>query len=268
MDIDIFSYDHYQLYLSQEFSGTGPKRGRRTELAKYLGCQTSYLSLVFTERGHFSLEHALKTSEFLGHTSQEKKYFMLMVQKDRAGSTDLKQFYQTELQQLSVKRNEVKERINIHTKLTIADETIYYSVWFHSAIHVLCAFSEFDTAEKIANRLKLDLRTVKNSLAFLMKRGFIKKNGISYGMGSTRIHLASGSPMLPRHHANWRVRAINSVDREKHADLHYSGILGISKKDVVRLKDKLLLLLQEFEPILKNSTIEEPVVLLLDLFSL
>ncbi len=74
--------------------------------------------------------------------------------------------------------------------------------------------------------------------------------------------------MLPRHHANWRMKAIESVDIEKKNDLHFTGVLGIAKNDIPKFKEKMLKLIEEFEPMLKESTEEVPVILLCDLFAI
>lgn len=265
---DLFQAENYRDYLRNEFSGTGVGRGRRAILARHLGCQTSFLSQILTDRAHLSLEHAIRTSEFLGHTPLERKYFMLLVQSDRSGTKNLQSFFDDELNSIKKKRSEVKERIGVRTVLSAEDQMTYYSAWYYSAIHVLSAFPEFKSVEAMSDRLKLEMPTVKKAVRFLESRGFIKKSDTGYNIGATRIHLAQGSPMLARHHANWRMRAIEKVDHEKAQDLHYSAVLGISKKDVKIFKESLLELLQKFESVIEKSEVEEPVGLLLDLFSI
>ena len=265
---DLYSFKNYRDYLRVEFAGTGPHRGRRLLLSEHLRCQTSFLSQVFTDRAHLSLEHAIQTSEFLNHTALEKKYFMLLVQKEKAGSKALIRYYDDEISAFQKERESIRERINIRTELSVEDQMKYYSTWHYSAIHVLCALPGLNTVEAIARKLKLDASTVKAVLEFLEERGFVARKNSVYNIGATRIHLPKGSAMLPRHHANWRVKAIEAVDEEKSEDLHYSAVLGISKKDMSVFKEKLLSLLQEFEPVVTASKEEVPVILLMDLFGL
>src|SRR5690606_6024656 len=112
--------------------------------------------------------------------------------------------------------------------------------------------------------LKLDPETVGTAVEFLESRGFIQKSAQGYQIGSRRIHLATGSPMLPRHHANWRMKAIEAVDHSREGDLHYSGIVGLSRKDATLFREKLLALIAEFEAILKDSQEEVPVAIVMD----
>lgn len=265
---DLYQFQDYRPYLAIEFAGTGPSRGRRTLLAKHLRCQSSFLSQVFTARAHLSLEHALATSEFLHHSPDETKYFMVLLQKARAGSRALEIYFETELKKLGRDRDQIHSRIHSQSELSVEAQMTYYSTWYFAAIHVICALPKLQTAPEIASYLKLDISLIKEVLIFLEKQGFIfKKNG-TYQIGSTRIHLAKGSPSLPRHHSNWRMKAMAAVDQEKETDLHYSAVLGISKKDQKLFRERLLRLIEEFEPIIRESKEEVPVIWLMDLFSL
>lgn len=268
MKTDLLQFSDYRAYLRQEFAARGENRGRRARLAASLGCQTSFVSQVLTERAHLSLEHAYRTSEFLQHTAEERRYFLLLVQQDRAGSRELKRHFADELESFRKRRSEIQERIGVRTELTAQDQMKYYSAWHYCAIHVLTAFDGFRTAEAIAARLRLEVPVVKRALQFLSERGFVTRGPGGFTMGRTRIHLPKGSEMLPRHHANWRQRAIAGVDHERATDLHYTAVLGISRKDTKLLRERLLALLQEFEPVIRDSKVEEPVVLLLDLFGM
>ena len=193
---------------------------------------------------------------------------MLLVQKAKAGSKSLESFFNGKISEIQKQRDQVKERIKIKTELKTEDQMKYYSSWFYSAIHILCALPNLNTVEQISKKLKLDIGLVKEVLNFLESKGFVQSSAGKYSIGSRRIHLAQGSPMLPRHHSNWRMKAIESVDQEKTSDLHYSAVLGIAKRDIKVFKEKLLNLLEEFEPIVSESKEEVPVVLLMDLFEL
>ncbi|MFZ4715675.1 MAG: DUF4423 domain-containing protein [Bacteriovoracaceae bacterium] len=142
----------------------------------------------------------------------------------------------------------------------------YYSVWYYSAIHILTSIPGCNSPDMISQKLKLDILTVKNSLDFLVEKSFVKIVDGNYVIGSRRIHLKKGSPMLPRHHSNWRIKAIESVDRENADDLHYTAVLGIAKEDMKFFREKLLKLLEEFEPIITKSVEDSQVVMLFDLF--
>ena len=264
--MQVYDFIDYRKFLQILFSGTGEGRGKRSLLATYLNCQASFLTQVFTEKAHLSLEHAFKVCEYLNLDEHETNYFMLLVQKEKAGNKKLQTFFYQKIKKIKKSRDQIDHRINIKTDLSFEDQMIYYSVWYYAAIHIATSIPEINTAEKISKYLDLNLLTTKNALNFLEEKGFVEfKNGL-YKVGARRIHLKKGMPMLPRHHSNWRMKAIASIDQEKENELHYTAILGISKEDALLLKEKLLKLLEEFEPVIAKSKEETSVVLLLDLF--
>ncbi len=264
--MQVFDFNDYRNYLGTVFSGSGEGRGKRLKLAEYLNCQASFLTQVFSGKAHLSLEHAIKTSQYLNFNAIENDYFMLLVQKEKSGNKDLEKYFGEKIQHIRNEREQINARIKVQTDLTLEDQMKYYSVWYYCAIHILTSIPGCNLPDVISQKLKLDILIVKDSLEFLVEKGFVKIINSKYVIGSRRIHLKKGSPMLPRHHSNWRMKAIESVDRETADDLHYTAVLGIAKDDMKIFREKLLKLLEEFEPIVTRSAEDSQVVLLLDLF--
>ena len=61
---------------------------------------------------------------------------------------------------------------------------------------------------------------------------------------------------------------MESLDRETGSDLHYSGVLCLSKKDQEKIKSKIFEMLQEHLAISDASAEEEICCYNIDLFSL
>jgi predicted transcriptional regulator len=191
---------------------------------------------------------------------------MLLVQKDKAGEYALSQYFQGKLLKIRQQRSKINQRIKVHTTLSVEDQMTYYSTWYYAAIHILVSVPGYQTVDAIASRLKLNARTVTSALSFLVVRGFVLEDQNTFSIGKTRMHLDKTNRMLPRHHSNWRMRALDSVDNDKVDDLHYTSVLGISKKDMKRFKEELLNLLEKFEPVIQESIQDTQVIFLLDLF--
>ena len=251
--MQILDYTDYRAYLGTTFSGVGPGRGKRGKLADFLSCQPSFLTQVFMKKAHLSLEHAVRVCDYLQFSDIEAEYFMLLVQKAKAGSERLEKYFQQKILKMLEKRKSVSTRLKLDTEISADDQMIYYSVWYYSSIHILCALPTIKTAEDIASHLQLELLVVKKVLSFLEAKGFIKRINGSYEIGAKRIHLKKGSPMLPRHHANWRMKALSVIDMEREDDLHYTAVLGISRSDYKMFQEKILQLLVEFEPIVRDA---------------
>ncbi len=263
-----FAYQDYREYLKARLPTKGPERGLRSRLAEELRCQSAYISRVFAGESHFSLEHASLISRFLGHGEFEKEYFLLLVHEARAGNRDLVEFYQKKRQEVLERRLVIAERIKVKTGLTKEDQMTYYSSWFYAAIHVMLTVPRLQTASEIAKYLSLPLGQVQKVLDFLESAGLAVQDKEKYRSGESRIHLGRDSPMISKHHANWRMRAVQAVDRFSRDDLFYSGPISIAESDVEKIRGKILKLLEEVEPIFQESSEECVYCLDIDFFRL
>ncbi len=244
------------------------KRGVLSEVARKIRCQPSYLSQVIAEKAHLSLEHAISICEHFSFSKDEQRYFLLLVQKGRAGNQPLAEFFESELKEIRQKREQINNRILVQDGLKLEDQVQYYSSWLYTAAHILSALPNYNSRQKIQDLLRIQSEELDQILSFLISRGLIEETGSNLKIGSKRIHLPSQSHQIPRHHANWRLRAIEACNRNRPADLHYSGLIGISKKDGPIAKELYLKFISELEKLLKQSEPEEPFVVALDFFHL
>src|SRR4051812_24339907 len=109
---DLFSADDYIIHLTAALA-EGSGRGGRAELARFLGCQASFVSQVLTRRAHLSREQSIKVADYLDLAGDERRFFMLLVDYQRAGTPQLRAFYREELDVIIRRREEVKERIAV-----------------------------------------------------------------------------------------------------------------------------------------------------------
>lgn len=270
--MNLFEFKHYTDYLRALFDAPDAEKGMRSRLADALGCQTSFVSQVLSGRLHFSLEHALQIALFLNLNRDETEYFILLVQKAKAGTQNLQKYFENQLANhlaITLKKRElVKERIGIQGELSEKDQTLYYSAWWYMAIHIFVALPGLNTKKALIQRLNLPVKNIESALKFLTRCGLIfEKKGI-YQIGKTRIHLGTDSPLLSRHHVNWRIKAIEAAERVQSQDLQYSALLGISKVDAQKIKTLMLDLIQKSEPMIARSKEEAPYVMLMDFFEL
>ena len=117
--MSIFDFDNYKDYLKEHFKTSGEGRGGRTKLAKYLDCQSGFISHVFNSYTNFSLEHAILVNEFLRHDEEQGEFFLLLVQLERAGSFKLKNFFQTKVNKIKKSKRRVSGRLK---KYAVVDE--------------------------------------------------------------------------------------------------------------------------------------------------
>lgn len=268
MKPDLFNFLDYQAYLSQALPTQGENRGARVKLAQALNVQKGFISAVLHGDSHFNLEQAIRVTRFLAHTEKENEYFLLLVQYARAGSEELKKHFKKKIEEILIKRREVRERISSKTDLSEADQTVYYSTWHHAAVHLCLMISKLQTPESMARYLGLQVEAVSRVLEFLVKTGLAKHTGHGFSAGPTRIHLPSNSPLVAKHHTNWRIQAIQALDRPKPRNLHYSLVMSISEDAAEKIRTILLEMIQKTEPVLKQAQDEAIYALSLDLFDL
>ena len=100
---------------------------------------------------------------------------------------------------------------------------------------------------RIAEALAIPPQKVAEVVRFLISTGLIVEKIGRLAMGPASIHLGSDSSMISKHHTNWRMRAIQSLD-------------------VPRVRAALVRALEEVRAIVKPSPEEEVYAYSLDLF--
>lgn len=264
----IFDFKDYRAFLKEALPVEGPLRGARNKLAEALNCQKGFISQVLSGLSHFSLEHGMKISRFLSLGENEEEYFLLLLHKSRAGSKDLEKFYEKRLTEVEERRKQIKERVRASSTLTTEEQMIYYSSWHYVAVHMCLMVPELRTRSKIGAFLGLNLHLVSKALEFLIQVGLTQEDGENLTAGPSRIHLPGNSPLISKHHSNWRIRAIESLDFQAENDLHYSLVMSISDEAATKIRDILLNTIQNVEPVLKSAEDKNIYALTLDLFGL
>ncbi len=245
-------------------------RGSKAKLAEFLNCQPGYISQVLGKgKIHFSSENIVKIAHFLGLDEGESDFLMDLLQKERAGSTEAREFFEKRLVRKRQEALKIEKQITAQNNqdLDEAAKAIYYSHWAYSAVHMVVSVPEYSRVEKLQPKLKLPLPFLRTVLTFLEEQGLVTRNSDRYSIGKTRIHLSKDSPLIKAHHQNYRHRAIQSLEQENGFDLHYSGALTLSKEDAQNVRHMLLDFLKKKEDILIPSPNEEIVFLNLDLFT-
>ncbi len=269
MSATIYEHKSYKKFLN-DLILTYPNGGRgiRRELAKAMRCQVPYVSHVLSGRYDFSAEQGEAACRYFGLPKEDIEYFLLLLAENRAGTSELKRLYSRMLEKSAEDHLRLKQRLKIKDTLSAEDQAIYYSHWHYAAIHMLTTIPEFQTKEAIAKRLLLAATPLLEALEFLTTRGLLKKNGVKYESKQTLLHLERDSPLLARHHANWRLRAIQALADEKAHDIHYSSAFTCSTADLPKVREILVRCLEECTQLIRPSKEEQAAGLCIDLFEL
>ena len=264
----VFEYEVPSAFLESALSSKAFGRGSRSKLAEHLGVQGSFISLVLSEKTALTVEQGLRVASFFKLEEDETDFFILLLQIDRAGSVELKEHFTKKKKAILKRRENIKNRIQVHGALSIEDQLIYYSNALYSIVHILTAIPEFQTIAKISEAVRLSPTELEPYLKFLLSREFIEKEGSRIKIGKMRVHLPSGSPALPQHHTHMRVQAIQSLGHYRPHDLHYSGVLAILPNDYEKVRELSLRFLADCEKLLSKSKPGIPAILNLDWFKI
>lgn len=122
------------------------------------------------------------------------------------------------------------------------------------------------TAVAMKEYLSIPLVQIKNALDTLQRLGLVSLQAGQYFSTQKRIHLGEQGLALNKHHSNWRLQSINSLDCKQPEDLHYTSIMSISKSAAEEIKRIILNSIQDCEPVIKAAKDECVIALAVDLF--
>ena len=251
---DVFDFRSYKRYLSEILKNQPANgHGYKSRLAQAAGCRVAYVSQIFGGEAHFSPEQAEALNTFLGHSPEEADYFLLLVQLERAGSKALEKRIEVQIEKALEKRLILKDRVDIKASLSPVDQATYYSAWYFAATHILVTIPSFQTREAIGRYLDFPVERTNEILDFLVNVGLVNYAQGRYTPGTTRLFLGNDSPMIAKHHSNWRMRAIQSLDRGLKTDLHFSGVFSLARADVLKIKEKLVKDIEEARSLIRES---------------
>ncbi len=269
MNKTIFEFTDYKTYLIEKIYSLPSKgRGFKLKIAKFLICQNTHISQILNGDIHFNFEQGIKLNHFFEHSIDEGKYFLNLIHLAKSNSPELKKFYQDELNEIILRNTDLKKRTNFKKGLREKDQEIYYSSWIYSAVHIMITIKEFRNIHSIAKKINCSKEKTTEVLNFLIGTGLIVKDGQSYLPGIERIHLSKDSTHIQRHHANWRIKAINSIDLNKPEDLHFSNVVSISKVDIVKVRELFIKAIAEARTIIKDSPEEKLQSICVDFFEI
>jgi len=259
MNNTIFDFKNYKLYL-QSFIESRPYAGRgvRMAMAKHLSSPVSHISQILNGKSQLTLDQAESMNDFIGHTQEEAQFFFLLIELEKASTEALRKRLFFQMQQILEKRLILKDRLGVKQTLTKEDQIEFYSSWIYGAIHVMLTIPKFQRKESIAHHLNLPIKRVTEVLHFLKSVGLcVEKNNGRFDIGSTHLHLGADSPLISKFHTNWRIKAIQALEKnEPKDDLHYSSAITVSAEDAFKIKSLIVKHLEEIKKIIRESPAE------------
>lgn len=210
--LTIFTFNDYKKYFNS-WVDSQPKQGygEYRRVAQALGLSTTMVSQVFKADKHLSMEMAADLCDYLGLNDDENDYFLLLVEYQKAGSFKLRAKFEKQIKKAQEKSAKLESKIKKDVELSDADKTVYYSSWLYQATRLLSDIESFNDADEIAQKLNVPKNQIIKVLQFLIETNLCRRDKGKLKMGPAITHLPAGSPVVTRHHLNWRIRAYQQM---------------------------------------------------------
>lgn len=251
----IFEFTDYKKFVLKRIqSMPGKGRGELTRIAEHLDIHTTMVTHIFKGSSHPSLEQTLKLAAYFVMNELETDYLVALVQWERAGDKRTKDYCYEKVNQLRTRALNLKERLATQNTLSEEDRALYYSSWQNSYVRLLTAIDRYQTFDSLVEELKLPPKKLRRVLDFLIGRGLCReeKNKIIYG--SVPTYIDANSPLVARHHLNWRQKTQEKFDELRNEDLVFTFPTVNSEDDFQKVREKLVQLIEEIKKVTEPSS--------------
>jgi uncharacterized protein (TIGR02147 family) len=258
----LFSIDDFRDYVRDWVRARG--RGEFRKISEALGIHTTLVSQIFRGRKCLTEEQAAGLAGYMKLTHLESDYFLKLVQIERAGNEALRVMYKRQLLQIRSQANEVKARVPVTKALSELDRALFYSSWHYSFVRLLTSMTAFQTVESISRRSDLPISRTQEILNFLTSRGLCLESKGRYTRTEKNTHVEATSPLVIRHHQNWRAKSLDLHERMSSNDLAFTAPVSIAREDIPKVRAVLLNTISEISKIVESSGAEEVAYLGID----
>jgi len=268
--MNIYNFSDYKKFV-QNWLKEQPKKGHGlyAKIAEALDVSAVMISQVFSGSKNLSLEHAYLLADFLGLNLNEKNYFLLLVNFDKAGSQKLREHFHNEIKQIQKQKTEnLKEIVGEDISLSETDKAIFYSSWLYSAIRLQTSLDDFQSVDALAKKFQLPRDEILRKLQFLVEKKLCVHTSVGYQMGPQRTHLEAGSPYVKSRQTSWRVKAFEKMEMPKSSYLFYTAPMSISENQYTELRKRITELIAELGTKVTQEKPEKLACLNIDLFDI
>lgn len=267
MAVSVLDFEDYKAFCLAHIADL-PKsgRGQFRKLALHLRISPVVVSQVLKGDRNFNAEQAVEVADFFGLQTLELKYFVLLVQRERAGTHRLKKLLTTDIEKLRTESLEIKNRIPKGQALSEEGKAEYYSSWHYAGSRLLSDLPGGATAEQLSERFQIPLVKARRVLEFLLQQGLCEEKAGEVTRTSLSTHLESGHPLVARHHQNWRLKGFQQMDSRSGDELYFTGPMVLSEEAAQKIRKELVDAISRVTKLTEESSSETLFCLNLDWF--
>ena len=265
--MDAFSHDDYKS-LTRAWVKEQPSagRGQFQKIARHLRVGSTLVSQIFRGDRHLTPDQALSLAAYFRFSKLERDYYVLLVQKDRAGTADFQEYADGKLRELRRKSSDLKSRLDVDRELTDAQKARFYSSWRYAGVRNFLALPGERTARAIASRLGIELDAAEEALEFLLESGLCVPSSEGPTPGPKLTHLEAASPLVISRQMQWRAKGFAAMERQNKQNLFYTCPMSLSAEGRDKVRALLVAMIQEALAIVRDAPSEELACLNVDWF--
>lgn len=241
---NVFKATSYREYLREalrSLSQTEQKRGGIKRLAEFLHCHSTFVSQVVNEKSHFSQEQALGFCRFILMNEEETRYYLNLLNRDRAGTPDLVKHFQELLNEQLAKRADMKKRWKAKRQMTLEQEIQYYGSWLYQVLHMMSQIPKLNYVSAMSKALGIGPERILRVLKDLEAAGIVEEKNGRYLCLVDSMHLPRTSPLYSRFASNWRQKVVQDLDGSRpDRGLHYTSLVALSEESANKLQSMIL----------------------------
>lgn len=262
----LYTYLDYKKYLADRIEENEAVRGYKAMLADAAQCQRSFMSQVLNTHVHLTPDHAVGLADFWKFDGAETEYFLEMVHLARAATPSLRSHLEGRLRVLASRQRDAVARIEHPALEEIEHQSIYYSHWYWSALHMLVGTKGPHTEKSLAEKINMPVPLVRQALTMLESMRLIEKSKAGWAATRRHLHAPSDSIYSWLHHGSWRNRANEMMRQHQDGSIHFTAVYSLSEKDIERIGDFVLKLMSDTNKTVEPSPEEEVACLCVDWF--
>ena len=172
---------------------------------------------------------------------------MALVQLARAGDLRTKEYCQTRVDELKKQALDIKTRLKITNELSEQDRAYYYSSPMNAYVRLLSAIERFQTFAAMVVETQLAPKRLRAIIDFLVSRGLCEEKGNRIVYQNIPTYIEASSPLVVRHHMNWRQKSQASFENLREQDLAFTYPTAITEEDFQVIREKLVQFIEEFK---------------------
>ena len=243
-------------------------RGRIKDLANLLRCHASFISQIIRGKAHMSHEQAHRFCSYAQLSDEETEFFINLLNRDRAGTNELKALFNGILKRKLVERRSLQKRARLTPTLSRDQEIVYFQSFTYPLIHAALHLPDLKEPKQLSITLGIPEPEVSEALKLLNELGLATQRDEKWHPTVKNLHVGKESPLNRTYHANWRLKTAMLLQegRRTHEHTHFTSLFCISKKDVERIRELILTHLEKVRQEMVASDSERLFVLCLDYF--